>query len=345
MVKRVLVTGAPGFIGHYLVDHLLKTTDWEIVTLDRLDYSGNLNRLNYVVSQYPESIRKRVKTVFHDLRAEIPSLTRNMIGDVQIIFGLAAASHVDRSIEAPMEFVLDNVVGCVNLLNYARTLPNLERLFYFSTDEIYGVAPGLIAWKEWDRYNSTNPYSASKASASEFCVAFHNTYKLPIVLTNTMNVIGERQHPEKFVPKVIRKILLGETIHIHSDISKTQPGTRFYIHAKDVAEAYEHLLSKSYDELSEERRAYYHENCPKFNIVGKEEVDNLTLVQWIAEAVGQKANYELVDFHSSRPGHDLRYSLNGEKLKRLGWEPKLPIRERIHEIVNWTLQNKKWIEL
>jgi dTDP-glucose 4,6-dehydratase len=346
MSKRVLITGGAGFIGHHIIDLFLQKTDWEIVSLDRLDYSGNLNRLDDVVKRYPPEVRKRVKIVWHDLRAEIADINRNLIGDVNIILHLAAASHVDRSISHPMEFVMDNTIGTVHLLNYARTLKNLERLIYFSTDEIFGIAPPGIAYKERDRYNSTNPYSASKAAAEEFCVAYENTYKLPIFVTHTMNVFGERQHPEKFIPMCIRKIRDGEKIFIHSDHTKTVPGSRFYVHGKDVADAMYFLLHLNEDQL---KKIYEPDfggaKCPKFNVVGKEEIDNLSLVNYIANAVGKEPVYELVDFHSSRPGHDLRYALSGDYMRELGWEPKFTLENRIKEVVDWSLANKEWIEL
>jgi len=162
MSKTILITGGAGFIAHHLIDKLLSETDWRIVTLDRLDYSGNLNRLHEVVSSYPEIERKRVRVVHHDLKAELNPQIRSMIGRVDIIAHLAAGSHVDRSITYPMEFVQDNVVGTVNLMDYARNLDSLELFVYFSTDEVFGPAPYGINYKENDRYNSTNPYSARK---------------------------------------------------------------------------------------------------------------------------------------------------------------------------------------
>lgn len=346
MTKRVLITGGAGFIGHHIINLFLEKTDWEIISLDRLDYSGNLNRLDNVVRQYSPEVRKRVKIVWHDLKAEIAEINRNLIGDVDIILHLAASSHVDRSISHPMEFVMDNTIGTVHMLNYARTLKNLERFIYFSTDEIFGIAPNGVSYKERDRYNSTNPYSASKAAAEEFCVAYENTYKLPIFITHTMNVFGERQHPEKFIPMCIRKIRDGEKIFIHSDHTKTIPGSRFYIHGKDVAEAMYFLLNLNEAQL---KKVYEPDfggaKCPKFNVVGKEEIDNLQLVKYIAGAVGKEPVYELIDFHTSRPGHDLRYALSGDYMRELGWEPRLTLQERIKEVVDWSLTNKEWIEL
>jgi dTDP-glucose 4,6-dehydratase len=182
MSKRVLITGGAGFIAHHVIERILRTTDWEIVSLDRLDFSGNLNRLADMMQDIDPEQRKRLKVVFHDLKAELNPMIQDQIGPVEIVLHLAAGSHVDRSIEFPMEFVMDNVVGTTNLLNYSRTLKNLERFVYFSTDEVFGPAPKGVNYAERDRYNSTNPYSASKAAAEELCVAFENTYSLPIVM-------------------------------------------------------------------------------------------------------------------------------------------------------------------
>lgn len=346
MTKRMLVTGGAGFIAHHVIDHFLKTTDWEIVSLDRLDYSGNLNRLHNLISQHSKKDQKRVKIVWHDLKAEISDLTRNFIGHVDIIMHLAASSHVDRSISNPMEFCMDNTVGTVNLLNYARTVPNLERFIYFSTDEVFGPAPNGVLYKERDRYNSTNPYSASKAAGEEFCVAYENTYNLPVYITHTMNVFGERQHPEKYIPMCIRKINDGDTVTIHSDPTKTIPGSRFYIHARDVADAMHFLLHLNDEQkVKVAERDFGGAKCPKFNVVGKEEIDNLSLANYIADAEGKELKYDMIDFHSSRPGHDLRYGLDGDFMRDLGWEPKLTLKERIKEVVDWSLANKEWITL
>jgi len=339
-MNTVLITGGAGFIAHHLIGKILKETDWNIISLDRLDYSGNLNRLHDVVSSFPADVRKRVKIVHHDLKADLNPLVRSEIGKVDYIFHLAAGSHVDRSIEYPMEFVLDNVVGTCNILEFAKTQKELKLFIYFSTDEVFGPAPGGIKYKENDRYNSTNPYSATKAGGEELAVAYQNTYGLPIYITHTMNVFGERQHPEKYIPICIRKIKDGESVTIHSDKTCTIPGSRHYIHAEDVADAVLFLAKYPKNNWSPDETGA---KCPKFNIVGSEELNNLELAQIIAEAQGKELNYELVDFHSSRPGHDLRYALDGSKMKELGWEPKKSVRERIKEVTIWTLENQRWI--
>jgi dTDP-glucose 4,6-dehydratase len=239
-----------------------------------------------------------------------------------------------------MEFVMDNVVGTGHALQFARTLPNLERFIYFSTDEVFGPAPAGVNYKERDRYNSTNPYSASKAGGEELAVAFENTYGLPIYITHTMNVFGERQHPEKFIPMCIRKVNDGDSITIHSDSTRTIPGSRYYIHAADVADAMHFLLNLDPSKLT---RDFGDAKCPKFNLVGKEEIDNLALAKLIAEAQGKELKYEMVDFHSARPGHDLRYALSGDYMRTLGWEPKVVLSDRIGEVVQWTLANERWL--
>jgi len=343
-MKNVLITGGAGFIAHHLIFYLLKNTNWNIVSLDRLDYSGNLNRLDNILSKLENNQKSRVKIVYHDLKSEINPWIKKEIGNVDIILHLAAGSHVDRSIDYPMEFVLDNVLGTANILEYARKISEskkLERFIYFSTDEVFGPAPKGIDYKENDRYNSTNPYSATKAGGEELAVAYKNTYNLPIYITHTMNVFGERQHPEKFIPMCIKKIRDGESVTIHSDKTRKIPGSRHYIHAEDVSEAIYFLLTNPIKiELD-----YGGAKCPKFNIVGSEEINNLELAQIIADSQGKDLKYEMVDFHSSRPGHDLRYSLSGEKMKKLGWQPSIKLTERIKQVVEWSLKNQNWIEL
>lgn len=341
MTKRALITGGAGFIAHHLIGQILQETNWEVITLDRLDYSGNLNRLHDLMISFDLEVRKRVKIVHHDLKADLNPLIRSEIGQVDYILHLAAGSHVDRSILYPMEFVLDNVVATCNILEFARTQNNLERFVYFGTDEVFGPAPNGIKYKENDRYNSTNPYSATKAGGEELAVAYENTYGLPVYITHTMNVFGERQHPEKYIPMCIRRIRDGETVTIHSDSTRTIPGSRHYIHAEDVSSAILFLLN--YEGKFEP--TWGNAKCPKFNIVGAEELNNLELAQIIAESQEKELKYELVDFHSSRPGHDLRYALDGGKMKELGWVPIKSVRERIAEVTQWTLTNERWITL
>ena len=324
MVK-VLVTGAAGFIGHHLVDAILKRTDWRITIIDRLDCSGNLNRL----AEIGAAKNSRVKFVYHDLRAPANDQLAAQIGAHDYILHLAAATHVDRSIECPMEFVQDNVVGTCNILDFAR-LTGCEKFINFSTDEVFGPAPAGVAYGEEDRYNAGNPYAATKAAAVQLGVSYHNTYKLPVITTHTMNVIGTRQHPEKMVPMCIAKIQRGEEVLIHADKTCTRPGSRYYIDAGNVADALLWLLDRA-------------EPGQKYNIVGEREMDNHELASRIAGACGKPLLCRLTDFHSSRPGHDLRYALSGAKLAQMGWTPPCAIEASIERIVNWTLANPHWL--
>ena len=351
MSKTILVTGGAGFIAHHVIDKILIETDWRIVSLDRLDYSGNLNRLHEVVMGHPEETRKRVRVIHHDLKAEINPQIASMIGKVDYIAHLAAGSHVDRSIDYPLEFVMDNVVGTTNILNYARGVDSLEKFVYFSTDEVFGPAPEGTNYKEYDRYNSTNPYSASKAGGEEMAVAFENTYGLPVIITHTMNVFGERQHPEKFIPMCIKYVRDQRRVTVHSDHTKTKAGSRHYIHAMDVADAMLFLLNtkvlpqhRDLPSMNVDKSSSINPQCPKFNIVGGEEIDNLRLAHIIADVQGKPLNYEMIDYHTSRPGHDLRYALCGEKMARMGWRPR-PVVDRLTQVIEWTLQNDRWLNI
>ena len=330
MRKTVLVTGGAGFIGHHIIEHILKNTDWSIVVLDRIDCSGNLNRLTDIAIWEKE--KSRVKVMFHDLRAEINAQVDEQIGYVNVILHLAASTHVDRSIVDPMTFVLDNVVGTTNLLQFARKrIVDLEAVVIFSTDEVFGPAPHGVAYREWDRYKSGNPYAASKAGAEEMAIAFQNTYGLPIVVTHTMNVFGERQNPEKFIPSTIRKVLKGEVVTIHSDKTRTKAGSRFYIHARNVASALLFILNQKMDAGQ------------KYNIVGEREVDNLEMAKSIAASIGKPLHYDMVDFHSSRPGHDLRYALDGSFLAAKGWKIPMDFEHSLASTVRWTVSNNRWL--
>ena len=314
---RILLTGGAGFIGSHVLQRLL---EHDVVLIDRLDTSGNLNRLK----PHP-----RVRFFYHDLRAPISDYLAGQLGRFDWILHLAAGTHVDRSIENPLEFVYDNVVGTCNLLDFARRIKP-RGFLQFSTDEVFGPAPNGIRYKEWDRYKSGNPYAAPKAGAEELAISYHNTYGLPVIVTHTMNVIGTHQHPEKYVPSTIRKVRDGDVVTVHSDKTKTIAGSRFYINAKHVADAVCFLMQNG-------------EPGEKYNIVGEREMDNLELAKLISKYVGKPLKYEMVDFHSSRPGHDLRYALCGEKMKKLGWTPPETFEEGLKETVNWYLRNPGWL--
>ena len=331
--KTILITGGAGFIGAHIIEGIMKNTDWDIVVLDRLDISGNLERMRDI--DIWEKEKHRVKFLWWDLKSEINDCIKKEIGKVDYIWHLAASSHVDRSISDPFPFVMNNIVGTCNILNFARTDENLKLFINFNTDECFGPAPEGVFFKESDRHSPKNPYAATKVGQWALGVAFENCYKLPIINTYTMNVYGERQHPEKFIPMVIRKSLLGEKVTIHSNKDKTEAGKRHYIHARNVCQALLFLTQKGFLKYDE------------FNIVGEKEIDNLSLAKFIAGVVGKELQYEMVDFHSSRPGHDLRYALSGEKLNAAGFVFPKNFNESLEKTIKWYLEpeNNKWLFL
>ena len=328
---RILLTGGAGFIGSHFCEHFLKSTDWEIVIMDKLTYAAEgLDRLRDI-NCYDD---KRITFLAYDFANSIPIGIYRELKEVEYIFHLGAETHVDRSIDNAKPFVESNVIGTMNMLDFARQLDHLKFFHYFSTDEIFGPATTGIDFKEWDRYNSGNPYAATKAGGEELCLAYANCYKLPLFITHTMNCFGERQHWEKFIPATIRKILNKETILIHADPTKTISGSRYWIHCRNVVDAVLFLLDKA--EVRE-----------KYNIVGEKEVSNLDLAKFIAQVLNKPLNYEMINFHASRPGHDLRYALCGEKLKEMGWVLPKTFEQSLEKTINWYFEegNKRWLGL
>jgi len=328
---KILITGGCGFVGHHFVENFIKSTSFKIVVLDKLGYAScGYDRLRDI-GCYDHG---RISTFSCDLAQGINEGLAREIGEVDYVIHMAAESHVERSIQDPEPFVRSNVLGTMYLLNFCRQFQkNARRIVYFSTDEVFGPAPEGVAFKEWDNYNCTNPYSASKAGGEELALAYANTYKMPIIVTHTVNIYGERQHPEKFIPLAIRKILAGETLILHSNPERTKSASRFWIHARSAATAVDFLLERS--EIRE-----------KYNVTDNVEMEVLKVAQLIAKILGKELKYELVDFHSSRPGHDPRYSLDGTKLKDMGWRPVYTFEQSLEKTIRWMTrkENLRWLE-
>lgn len=340
MAKRTfLLTGAAGFVGHHFVEHVLKNTDDDIIGIDALTYSGSLDRLRDI--QIDPFNHPRFRYLSYDFRQPAgPNLVREL-KDITHVLHLGAESHVDHSISDPLRFVESNVTGTTNILNIARHLPDLEVFVYFSTDEVFGPVPldGDHAHREDDRHDPKNPYAASKSGGEQMVVSFANTYGLPCIITRQMNIFGERQHPEKFIPKVTRAVLAGDAVPIHATPDKTRAGMRHYIHARNVADAHLFLLAhKPWAGTSVRHVESYH-------VVGEQEIDNLTLARTIAGIIGKPLRHEMVDFHSSRPGHDLRYALDGGKMRGLGWAPPRTFSESLEKTIIWSLNRRKWLDI
>jgi dTDP-glucose 4,6-dehydratase len=330
--KTVLITGGCGFVGHHMVEHILKNTMWKIIILDKLSYASmGYDRLRDI-EIFPEK-QDRVKLFPVDLVEPISIGVTQEIGEVNYIIHLAAESHVDDSIDHPTKFIKNNVNATLNILEFARTLKYLEIFINFSTDEVFGFAPKNFKFPEFYYHNPSNPYSASKSAQEAIGIAYSNTYKVPVITTHTMNIFGERQHPQKFIPMIIKKLLLNEKIIIHSNKDKTESGTRFYLHARNLSEAIMHILKIGYSKYDE------------WNIAGIEEVSNLKLAEIISKIVDKNLRYEMVDFHSSRPGHDLRYALDSMKLINSGFQYQKTFLDSLEKTVYWFLNNLKWLGL
>lgn len=340
--RKILITGGAGFIGAHVVEYYLKNTNYDLVLLDRLDTSGNLNRLKDLKA-FDAS---RIRFVWHDLKAPINDMLARAIGPVDDVIHLAAASHVDRSIEDPLSFIMDNVVGTTNLLVWAKdggmkwwyseTSPKNKlytgKFINFSTDEVFGPAAPGHDHKENEQHLPSNPYSASKSGQYAIGYAFWVTYGLPVITTYTMNNFGERQHPEKLVPKAIRSIINGEEMPIFAEVTDGElkgVGTRFWLHSQNTASAIKFILENGVVGDS-------------YNVVGFDELSNLEICEKVAEIIGKPLIPKFVDFHKTRPGHDRRYSLDGTKLKELGWKPEITFREGLEQMIYFTLNNPNW---
>ncbi len=329
-MKKILVTGGAGFVGHHFVEHILKNTDWDVLVLDSLNYAGNLNRITEGESFDP----KRLKFIWHDLCAPISDMTRNMIGKLDYLVHFAAESHVDKSLENSIPFVMSNVVGTANLLEYLKHNQPQCRTVIFSTDEVFGAAPDGVYYKEDDCFKPSNPYSAAKAGQEMIAFSFAHAFGMPVFTTRSMNIIGERQHPEKFLPKIIRSIQNGEKVMLHGK-GESDQSSRCWIHARNVADGVMFLLDKG------EREQFYH-------IVGEERTV-LEIADWVSQAINgknlPKDQIEWVDYHTARPGHDKRYALDGQKMAAMGWKPPVDLENSIKKTVEWTLKNPKWLHL
>jgi dTDP-glucose 4,6-dehydratase len=330
---RVLLTGAAGFLGAHCLQHLLASTDWEIVCPVTFQHRGLPERLSVVVGPDEWS---RVSIVKCDLSCPINDTTQAKIGHIDYIINYAAESHVNRSIVDPVPFIKNNVDIALNVLEYARIIE--PKIFiHISTDEVYGSAPDDYSHVEWDPIIPSSPYSASKAAQEAIAISYWRTYNVPVVLVNCMNLIGEMQDPEKYVSMIINKVLRGEklTVHVAPD---GRIGSRFYMHARVLADAVLFLVKRGDVPVRDNDTV----RPDRWNVVGDQELDNLELAQLIAKLLDRELVYELQDFNIERPGHDRRYALDGSKLAAVGWTAPVTFEESLRELVQWALVNSFW---
>jgi dTDP-glucose 4,6-dehydratase len=302
MSRRVLFTGGSGFIGGNVLKYMLDNTDWQFTAICSWRHVGS--PLNMPVDP-------RITVVTHDLTGKIPDL-----GDFDYIVNLASESHVDRSISDPLPFIENNVSLNLQLLEYARQ--HRPKVFLqFSTDEVYGAREH----DEWDVLLPSNPYSASKASQEMICIAYWKTYAIPIVLTNSNNIVGPNQHPEKFVPKVFELLNEGKPITIHT--SNGHPARRYWNNVDNVADALIFILKRP-------PVSYPNTDRPdRFNIPGGKELNTLEVAEMIAKIANKKLEVEYIAGSSVRPGFDDFYAETEGRLSRLGWKAPYTLEEAL----------------
>lgn len=331
--RSILITGGAGFIGSHLVQHMVKQyPHYHIVNLDKLTYAGNLENLADI-EEAPNYTFVRGDILDAELLEELFA-THRLDG----LIHLAAESHVDRSIEAPLAFIETNVVGTAQLLNAARQAWKDDwtgKLFYHvSTDEVYGSLGPSGYFMETTAYDPRSPYSASKAASDHLVRAYYHTYGLPVVLSNCSNNYGPYQFPEKLIPLIINNIRHGKPLPVYGDGSNV----RDWLWVGDHIAAIDKI---------------FHGGQPgeTYNIGGHNERRNLELVETLCDVMDRlldqpaRTSRQLITFVKDRPGHDQRYAIDASKLKaELGWEPTVSVEDGLARTAAWYLAKTGWLE-
>jgi dTDP-glucose 4,6-dehydratase len=333
-MKKILITGGAGFIGSHTVRRfVLQYPHYEIFNLDKLTYAGNLENIADMEH----------KPNYHFIKEDITDADKMLQlfqkEQFDAVIHLAAESHVDRSIANPMDFIMTNVVGTVNLLNAARAIwqnqPEIHRFYHISTDEVYGsLSLDGQPFTETTAYDPHSPYAASKAASDHFVRAYHDTFGLPVVLSNCSNNYGPNQFPEKLIPLFINNIKHNKPLPVYGK----GLNVRDWLYVEDHAAAIDTIFHKAKDGET-------------YNIGGNNEWTNIELIKRLIAIVDEKlgrpvgASLSLISYVADRAGHDLRYAINASKLKNeLSWEPTVKFTEGFEQTVEWYLRNEKWLE-
>lgn len=357
MSKRILITGISGFIGTHVLRYYLANTDYTIIGVDSFRHKGTYSRIN-ALEEYDPS---RVKVYNHDLTVPIDPVTADRWSyefkgktyfqgfAFDYIINLASNSAVERSISNPSECWRNNCEIIINILDFAcKSRPDI--FIHVSTDEVYGdydsekkmfpMETPDAGFNEWSTILPSNPYAASKAAQEALCIAYWRTYDMPIIITNTMNNIGEFQDVEKFIPRIISQVSQDQIVSIYTD-DEGNIGSRVYLDALDHADALHFLLTCGTLKL---KPGGLYNRPSRFNVCGNLTLNNLEVAQMIAGILGKELKYELVPAQSARPGYDKSYLLNPALMESLGWTPKHSIPETFKRIVDYSLANPWWIQ-
>ena len=329
--KNILITGGAGFIGSHVIRLFVnKYPNYKIINFDKLTYAGNLSNLIDVENE------SNYEFVKGDICSETEVREVFEKQNITDVIHLAAESHVDRSIEGPMEFVLTNVVGTVNLMQIAKSLwkENNHVFHHVSTDEVFGSLGSEGLFMESTPYDPRSPYSASKASSDHFVRAYFHTYDFPVKMSNCSNNYGSHHFPEKLIPLVIHNIVNKIEIPVYGKGENIRDWLWVEDHARAIDEIFHNgRLGESY------------------NVGGLNEWTNIDLVKYLCKILDTKLNRkdgesaQLIKFVKDRAGHDARYAIDASKLeKELGWKPSLKFEEGLEKTVDWYLSNQEWTE-